>query len=219
MDLKDKKIVFLGDSITEGHGTSSIENRFTELISKNEGAVCYNYGIGGTRIAYQHAPSAEPRWDMCFLDRVVEMEHDADIVFVFGGTNDFGHGDAAIGCMEDRDPYTFYGALHTLFTKLITKYPDSKIVVATPLHRCDEENCMIKGGIPKAVKLIDYVNIIREVAEYYALPVLDLYKDSGLQPLVPIIQEKYVPDGLHPNDAGHVILADKITAFLKSKFS
>ena len=150
--------------------------------------------------------------------KIEKESHDADIVFVFGGTNDFGHGDAAVGCMDDREPYTFYGALHTLFTKIITKYPTAKIVVATPLHRCDEEKFMIKGGVPKAVKLIDYVNIIREVAEYYALPVLDLYKNSGLQPIVPIIQEKYVPDGLHPNDAGHVILADKIVAFLKSNF-
>jgi len=219
MDLNGKKIVFLGDSITEGYGTSCIENCFVELIAKTDGAICYNYGIGGTRIAYQHTPSAEPIWDKCFIDRVDEMEPDADIVFVFGGTNDYGHGDADIGCMTDRDPYTFYGALHTLFTKLITKYPTSKIIVATPLHRCDKENFMVKGGIPRAVKLIDYVNVIREVAEYYSLPVLDLYKESGLQPLVPIIQEKYVPDGLHPNDAGHVILADKIVAFLKSKFN
>lgn len=219
MKLSGKKILFLGDSITEGHGTSCVENRFTDLISKNEGAVCYNYGIGGTRIAYQHSASEEPIWDQNFIDRVDMMEEDADIVFVFGGTNDFGHGDATIGCMEDRDPYTFYGALHILFTKLITKYPTAKIVFATPLHRCDKENFMFKGGVPKAVKLIDYVNIIREVAEYYSIPVLDFYKESGIQPLVPVIQEIYMPDGLHPNDAGHVILADKIVAFFKNNFN
>ena len=61
-----------------------------------------------------------------------------------------------------------------------------------------------------------YVDIIREVTEYYSLPVLDLYATSGLQPLVPVIKEKFVPDGLHPNDAGHVILADKIIAFLEN---
>lgn len=219
MNLKEKKIAFLGDSITEGVGVSSQEKRYSDLIAKNEGAICYNYGISGTRIAYQHAPSAEPSFDQCFLDRVEKMEPDADIVFVFGGTNDFGHGDAAIGCMSDRDPYTFYGALHTLFTKLINKYPTSKIVFATPLHRCDDENFMIKGGVPKAVRLIDYVNIIREVAEFYSVPVLDFYKNSGLQPHVPVIKEMYVPDGLHPNDAGHVILADKISAFLKNNFN
>ncbi len=62
--------------------------------------------------------------------------------------------------------------------------------------------------------LIDYVNAIREVAEYYSLPVLDLFKTSGLQPAIPIIREKYMPDALHPNDEGHRILTDKIIKFL-----
>lgn len=77
MNLNDKKIAFLGDSITEGHGVSSVGNRFTDLIAKNEGATIYNYGIGGTRIAYQKEPSLEPVWDKCFIDRVDEMENDA----------------------------------------------------------------------------------------------------------------------------------------------
>ena len=218
MDLKGKKILFLGDSITEGHGISAPEFRFSDLIAKNEGAVCYNYGIGGTRIAYQHTPSENPRWDRNFIDRVDEMEDTADIVFVFGGTNDFGHGDAAVGCFDDKTPETFYGAVHTLFQKLINKYPEAKIVFATPIHRTVEEKCIIKGGKEQCVRLIDYVNILRQMAEYYAIPVLDLYKCSSLQPQVKILMEKYVPDGIHPNEAGHVILADRITAFLKNSF-
>ena len=35
------------------------------------------------------------------------MDSDADVVVVFGGTNDFGHGDAKLGTFESRDPYTF----------------------------------------------------------------------------------------------------------------
>ena len=61
---------------------------------------------------------------------------------------------------------------------------------------------------------IDYVNKIREVAEYYSLPVIDLYKESGLQPKVEIIREKFMPDGLHPSDAGAKIIAEKIYAYL-----
>ncbi len=38
------------------------------------------------------------------------MDNDADIIIVFGGTNDFGNGDAPFGEMSDRTPYTFYGA-------------------------------------------------------------------------------------------------------------
>lgn len=51
MELKGLKINFLGDSITEGHGCSDESRRFTSLIAAQNGAICRNYGIGGTRIA------------------------------------------------------------------------------------------------------------------------------------------------------------------------
>lgn len=214
MELKGTKINFLGDSITEGAGTSSHDKMFTMLIEREYGAICQNYGIGGTRIARQKTPTNE-KHDRDFISRVPEMDNDADIVVVFGGTNDFGHGDAPIGTMSDRTPYTFYGALHCLYTALIEKYPGVPIVVLTPLHRITED---IPTGDNKPAPvgtLKEYVNIIREVAEYYSLPVLDLFKESGLQPKIPVIQQKYVPDGLHPNDAGNEILAHKIARFLE----
>ena len=58
MELKGKKILFLGDSITEGHGTSSPEDRFSNLIEKQEGAVCYNYGIGWNAVLISCCASA-----------------------------------------------------------------------------------------------------------------------------------------------------------------
>ena len=51
MELKGTKINFLGDSITEGAGTSSHDKMFTMLIEREYGAICQNYGIGGTRLA------------------------------------------------------------------------------------------------------------------------------------------------------------------------
>lgn len=217
MNLSGKKINFLGDSITEGHGTSGEAAWFCTKIAKKYGAVCRNYGIGGTRIAKQSVPDICPEWDRDFIDRVDIMDADADIVVVFGGTNDFGHGDAPIGRMSDRSPYTFYGALHTLYTKLIEKYPASRILVLTPLHRTQEDSLRGDGRKQYDVgTLYDYVAVIREVAEYYSLPVLDLFKVSGLQPKVGIIKEKYVPDGLHPNDDGHTVLAEIIGRALEN---
>ena len=216
MNLQGKKINFLGDSITEGHGTSGESCFFTTLIAQQTGAVCRNYGIGGTRIARQTVPSENPRHDLDFPGRVDEMDPDADIVVVFGGTNDFGHGDAPLGCMADRDVYSFYGGLHTLYTSLIEKYPAARIVVLTPLHRLNEDNPRGDGKKPQDVATLkEYVGIIREVAEYYSLPVLDLFATSGMQPRVPVIQQRYIPDGLHPNDAGHRLLAEQIVRFLQ----
>lgn len=215
MELKGTKINFLGDSITEGAGTSSHDKMFTMLIEREYGAICQNYGIGGTRIARQKTPTEE-KWDRDFISRVPEMDNDADIVVVFGGTNDFGHGDALLGTMSDRTPYTFYGALHCLYTALTEKYPDVPVVILTPLHRLNEDSPKGDNKPAPVGTLKEYVNIIREVAEYYSFPVLDLYKESGLQPKVPLIQQKYVPDGLHPNDDGNAILAHKIAHFLET---
>jgi len=216
MKLQGKKINFLGDSITEGHGVSCEENFFTSLIAREYGAICRNYGIGGTRIARQTQPSEKERWDLDFPGRVEEMDPDADVIVVFGGTNDYGHGDAPIGCASDRTCATFYGGLHELYTSLIEKYPMAKIVVITPLHRLNEDDPRGDGKAVPVAPLSTYVEIIRKVAEYYSLPVLDLYANSGLQPCVPVIRETYVPDGLHPNDAGHRVLAEKIATFLQN---
>lgn len=214
MELKGTKINFLGDSITEGAGTSSPDRMFTMLIEREYGAICQNYGIGGTRIARQKTATVE-KWDRDFISRVPEMDNDADIVVVFGGTNDFGHGDAPLGTMSDRTPYTFYGALHCLYTALTEKYPGVPVVILTPLHRSNEDSPKGDNKPEPVGTLKEYVNIIREVAEYYSFPVLDLYKESGLQPKVPVIQQKYIPDGLHPNDDGNAILAHKIARFLE----
>lgn len=212
MKLEGMTFVFLGDSITEGVGVSGNDKRYFELLKKNYGLKSVvGYGIAGTRFAKQLTPSEEPSFDRYFASRIPEMG-EADAVVVFGGTNDFGHGDAPIGSFSDRTPDTFYGACHDLFTRLIEKYPGKPIVIMTPLHRVEEDDIYVKHGV--SVTLKDYVQIIREVAEYYALPVCDLFKASGMQPRVDAIREKLIPDGLHPNDAGHEILAARLGNFL-----
>lgn len=215
MDWSRLKINFLGDSITQGAGASKYENCFVKLIEKNTGAVCRNYGIGGTRIAHQLKPSAEAVYDKDFCSRIEEMDADANVVVVFGGTNDFGHGDAPIGTISDRTSDTFYGALHYLYENLIKKYPDAFIFIITPLHRVDENNPRGEGNKEKdGLLLREYVHIIKEVAEFYSLPVLDLFANSGIYPLIPTHKEKYTADGLHPNDLGHRILARRVIKFI-----
>ena len=59
--------------------------------------------------------------------------------------------------------------------------------------------------------------LILEVAAYYSIPVLDLYRNSGISPEITAMREAYMPDGLHPNDSGHAIIARKLAAFLKQQ--
>ncbi len=214
MELNNKKINFLGDSITEGHGVAP-EEAFVSRVAQKTGAICRNYGIGGTRIAKQRVPSEEQRWDLDFCGRVAQMDPDADVVVVFGGTNDFGHGDAPLGSMEDRTPDSFYGGLHTLYLSLLNRFPTSSIVILTPLHRiCEDMPVSPSGRFFRHYPLKDYVRAIREVAQYYSFPVLDLFAVSGLQPRVEVINERYFLDGLHPNARGHERLAELVIAFL-----
>lgn len=52
----------------------------------------------------------------------------------------------------------------------------------TPLHRCSENEALKENGLPEETNLAGYVSIIREVAEFYGLPVLDLFSTSVYSP-------------------------------------
>lgn len=220
MKLEGAKINFLGDSITEGVGTSNVENVFHAVLKRNAGlAEARNYGIGGTRFALQTGTPQRPKDNWVdinsFCERFDKMDDDADAVVVFGGTNDYGHGDAPMGTFECRTPDTFYGACHYLFSGLIKKYLGKPIVIMTPLHR-SSENSKLGYEVKGYYTLKEYVDVIREVAEYYSLPVFDLFKESGLQPEIKEIKETYMPDGLHPSDKGNAVIAEKLEKFLKA---
>lgn len=218
MRLENAVINFLGDSITEGAGASCFENCYTNVLERTYGLKkANNYGISGSRIARQQVMTDE-RCDRDYCMRLNDLDLSADAVVVFGGTNDYGHGEALLGVPTDRDPSTFYGACHAMMDGLLTRFPGKPVVIITPLHRDDENNPRGPEGIKRhsVAPLSVYRRIIMEVAEWYALPVLDLYATSGIQPANAVIREQLLPDGLHPNDAGHALLARRIGEFLKA---
>ena len=218
MELKGKKINFIGDSITEGARVEHEENFYPNIIKKAAGlAEARNYGISGSRIG--RVKEIKERSDEDFLMRAERMDPDFDAVVVFGGTNDFGHGCIPLGKMGDDDVYTFYGALKTLCLYLIKNFPDKQIVFMTPLHRLNEEldyNRRLEDGNPNARPLSDFVNAIREVCELFSIPVLDMFKEGGMPARVWAWCERYMPDGLHPNDEGQKIIAHKLQKFLEN---
>ena len=219
MDCKGKIMNVLGDSITAGAFTSGIEATYCSLLKERLGlAEVRNYGRPGSPIAAHLREDGTWSEGGSFYQRAQKMDPNADIVVFFGGTNDFGQGDVPLGSFEDRTLYSFYGACHKLMNYLVETYPDATLICMTPTHRRDEDNP--RGGYGKKPQdvgtLADYVQVLREVAAYYSIPVLDLYLVSGMNPNLPIIQEKFCPDQLHFNDAGHVRIADRLEGFLRA---
>ncbi len=212
MELNGLRINFLGDSITAGAKASDRDRLdYVHLISAKTGAVCRNYGVGGTRISRQEKPDLEhPRRNLDFCYRAKIMHPLADVVFIFGGTNDYGSGTAELGTDTDRTPYTFYGALHYLYSIIKERYPGVRVIVATPIKRAVVEK--------KYRKLRDYVDAVIKVANQYNFTILNLYdmEELDFHNNVKLREEYLDPDGLHPNDKGHELLSNVIIDFLKS---
>ena len=222
MNFEGKIVAFLGDSITEGAGVCDIEGcRYDNRVARELGfKKVYNYGIGGTRIAHQTKPSEKPRYDLCFCGRAYNISKDAELIVVYGGVNDYIHGDAAFGTMEDTTPVSFLGGVDFLMNLLKTEYPDAFVVFMTPAH-CDFKGVSDSEPSPRPIKtdarpLIEYVEGIKAKGAKIGIPVLDLFENLGLDPNDDEIKEKYTADGLHFNDEGHAYIAAALVKFLRS---
>ena len=65
MELKNKTVLFLGDSITYGALVNDVEaNRFDNVLKRLSGlGEIHNYGLGGSRIAPQVLTSEPITYD------------------------------------------------------------------------------------------------------------------------------------------------------------
>jgi len=225
MNIKGLKVNFLGDSITEGVGVLDRQNcRYdNRLAVMCQLSTVNNYGVSGTRLGHQIVPTTEnPRHDLCFCGRAYNMDPTADMVVVYGGVNDFLHGDAPFGQIGDTTPATFCGGVWFLMNYLRKTYAEKTIVFMTPAR------CLYRGYIDDLVPSVHekkrvagkslraYVDVLLETAKQFDIPVLDLYENLGIDPHNPKMYNAYTIDGLHFNDAGHAFIAERLKAFLES---
>lgn len=105
---------------------------------------------------------------------------------------------------------------------MIQRYPTKLIVFLTPPHG---SSTAVPEYLPNPVTgrvYSEYIAAIKEVASLYSIPVCDLWNIAGIQPLLKVHKNLYftgengVPDGLHPNQAGHSRLASRIVGFLNT---
>ena len=185
----------------------------------------YNYQNNEWRGESVTPMAANIQWDVATRDGIdpktgkaytplIRMLYNEKEV-AFGGTNDYGHGDAPMGKFEDRTEETFYGACHALMAYLSVTFAGKPVIFMTPLHRTGEDGKVV-NGIKTERRLKDYVDAEKRVAEYYAIPVLDLFAESGMQPNLERHAELFFVDGLHPNDAGYARIAEKLGKYLEN---
>lgn len=132
-----------------------------------------------------------------------------DCVTIFAGVNDY-RLDKPIGVWGTDDINTYYGAYKSLIEHILTHNPTCRINLWTPLQRDKDGYDTIRLN-DVGHRLVDYVDAVKVIGREYALPVLDLYAESGFNILT---LDTFTNDRLHPNDAGHQRIAGMATAFL-----
>lgn len=198
-----KKVIFLGDSITEmGMNPGGYISVMKEMITR-EGADNYDVygaGIGGNKI-----------YDIYLRLNDDVISKSPDIVVLYEGVNDVWH-KSTLGTGTDADKYEkFYRAV---IKQMIAS--NIKVIVCTPAVIGEKKDCTNQqdGDLNK------YANIIKAVAADYQLPVCDLRSiflnyeaehnnentDKGV----------LTTDGVHLNDAGNKLVAVEIWNVLKN---
>ncbi|MBQ2725231.1 MAG: SGNH/GDSL hydrolase family protein [Clostridia bacterium] len=139
----DTKMLFLGDSITQGWNTKYDSMSYAYLVSEAFNADSIIQGIGGAIFA----PST-----------VLPMDFAPDTVVVAYGTNDWGY----------YSDYTAYrNAVHDTLAKVNELYGSAKIYVISPIWRQD---C---GKTTKVGTFDDCCNTVREMAALFGMTLID----------------------------------------------
>lgn len=199
----------LGDSLTaQSSGYEGLS--WSPMVEDATGLVFKNCGVGSTCLAGS-ANSA-------FWKRLSTVEgYDPDLVTILGGANDL-YSDIPIGTdaefsktIANKDCNTFIGAYSYIIETLLTWKKTLRIVLLTTSY-AHNDGADHTPGIGLTYK--DYANATLRVAEYYGLPVVDLYRNMGLNKLTQ--DTTYTRgDNIHWNARASQIVASLVIAKLK----
>ena len=128
-----------------------------------------------------------------------------DIILVYAGTNDAGAG-VELGSFNTENPIsytdeqiaslpvsTFADAYRAMLIRLQKTYPTSRIIVILP---------NFTSSYYSIKNLDDYVEIIKEECDFFGIQIIDI-RTAGI---TIYNQNRYFPDGIHPNSKGMDLL-------------
>ncbi len=151
-----------------------------------------------------------------FPDSVYKFQHidfsKVEILVIEHGVNDYLAGVPLENPQDPFDEYTYAGALRQVLKNLRQAYPEQRVILVTPTYcwflfkelNCGNNNT--GSGI-----LEDYVNMELAIAAEYGVEVLDNYHHSGIGDTGVFEEwEIYTQDGLHLNEKGRRLVAERI---------
>lgn len=175
------------------------------IVAQRNNMEFVNYGIGGSTLQYidgKH-PFSDP-------SRYQSMDEDLDYLTIEFGWNDNAYG--TLGTITDSDNTTYYGAWNVVLPWLIEHYPNTKIGLIVPYGTTAE--------MREAVRLIakKYCVGYMDMTGNPNIPLLynreaSFNVDTNIQTLY---RNRYLADGVHPNNAGYEAWATAYEAFLKT---
>lgn len=215
--LEGKKWTVLGDSLTAA--TSYTTKPYHAYVAEQLGVDVVNLGVGGTGYwkGYEELNN--------FALKVGDIPEGTDFVTVFGSFNDIASLDleeyeANIGNVGSVGYTTICGAINEFFDELYARFPACKVGVILPTP------WKTMTPIYTDAPAWDYVEKLRTICERKGVPVLDLFKGSGLRPWdsanrlamysKDLESGQTDPRGTHPNEAGHAVIASKVREFIKT---
>ena len=208
-------LVFIGDSITKGTFTklgdtapnSIATPNFSEMLKeKLHAKTMINYGENG--VSYSSLSPVLPEHSIVKKCSAFE---DGKNIFLLTGTNDFGTG-VPLGNSSDERDISFFGAVHEVFEEIKNKNPQSSIFVVLPFRRFDEDKNSLN------LSLDSYREALRVKANTFGFYVIDGSAVS-FQPNDKEYRDTYMPDGVHPNEMGHEMIADFLFAQVEGKMT
>ena len=213
--LKGVRWCAFGDSLTAPSTLANMDNpnNYVDYVSESLGLDVTNCGYGG---------SGYIKTENSFVNRVSDIPEDTEVLTVFGSFNDYEYIETSLGVMGDSATNTIYGCMRLFFDAVFARCPDIivGIILPTKWGYLSEQK-----DTAASAKCDLYIKALLETAEYYSLPVLDLYHQSNLRPWDSDFASKYYKDDdsngvantVHPLGEAHKkFIAPKVESFIKS---
>ena len=113
------------------------------------------------------------------------------------------------------DDKKFKNAYALTLKKIIEKFPRKKIFWMSLIGgrgRYSDQNDTMEMKNTQGLCMNDYSKAIKEVAEYYGIPCIDIHGEAGINVFN---HTRYIGDVVHPNDAGAKKIANVVINGLK----